>query len=96
MPSEKDNLQGTNQTPGRKVSLTKLKGKAEAPKQSGVIGWEYAAPVAGQPYRILLYEGMVLRTSLVKEIRKTSSSVIIRTLNSVYQITYSEEERSMG
>lgn len=94
MTSNKINSTGTEEIPTRKISLTKLGSEDAEPKKGGVIGWEYAPPRIGRPYLIYLYEGMVLRTSAVQDVQKANKAFIVRTLNSVYQLEYLEEEKT--
>lgn len=85
-------LTKTQQSPPRKISLTKIQNTSREKSEGGVIGWECTPPQRGDPYRIFLYDGMVLRTSPVQEIEKASDALILKTLNSIYQVVYKGED----
>ena len=70
----------------RKVSLTKIGGKAEGMAKT-LIGWESASPKEGEPYRVRMETGETLRTSPVKLITETDDGLTIMTKNSLYELT---------
>jgi len=84
-------LTRTDQGVRRKISLTKIE-NVGGPQKGSVIGWECAPPQQGYPYMVQLHQGAVLRTSPIQHVREGSEVVIIRTMNSVYQVAYLEEE----
>jgi hypothetical protein len=93
MAPEKSPVKRTAEIPTRKISLLKLAATREETTKGGVAGWECAPPRIGRPYAIWLYEGMVLRTSPVRDIRKTKCALIIKTLNSLYRLEYLKENQ---
>jgi hypothetical protein len=86
-----ERLTATEVTALRKISLKKVWHAGKQWKGGGVIGWESAPPEKGSPYQLRLEGGMVLETSPVQAVEKTSNAWIIRTLNSVYQLIELEE-----
>jgi hypothetical protein len=86
-----ERLTATEVTTLRKISLKKVWHAGKQWKGGGVIGWESAPPEKGSPYQLRLEGGMVLETSPVQAVEKTSNAWIIRTLNSVYQLIELEE-----
>ncbi len=81
-------LAKTEEGTRRKISLTKLETVGREPRRGSVIGWECAFPQRGHPYLVQLHRGAILRTSPVQEIRKGREILIIKTMNSVYQVEY--------
>jgi hypothetical protein len=81
-------LTKTEESPLKKISVTKLGNMSQDTKKGGFIAWEYAPPLRGQRYKILIYEGVVLRTSLVRDVKETDGGLIVETLNSVYRVRY--------
>lgn len=69
----------------RKVSLTKIGGKAEGIGET-LIGWETAPPKEGEPYRVRLETAETLRTSPVKLITEADDGLTIMTKNSLYEL----------
>ena len=85
-------LTRTEQGARQKISLTKIENVGREPQKGSVIGWECAPPQQGYPYMVQLHQGAVLRTSPIQQVREGSGVVIIRTMNSVYQVAYLEEK----
>ena len=85
-------LRDTEETPARKIALTKVDEIFAFPKKGSVIGWEHAPPEKGCPYLVYLHKEAVLRTSPVQEVRKIDKGIIIKTLNSVYYVEYLDME----
>ncbi len=85
-------LRDTEETPARKIALTKVDEIFALPKKGSVIGWEYASPDRGCPYLVYLHKEAVIRTSPVQEVREIERGVIIKTLNSVYCVEYLDME----
>jgi hypothetical protein len=86
-PSRAEQLERTEGATLRKVALKKVWHAGKKWKVGGVVGWEPAFPEKGSPYRLHLDGGMVLETSQVQAIEETPNEWIIKTANSVYQLT---------
>jgi hypothetical protein len=91
--SEKLAVTRTEEIPTRRISPLKLGATVEETSKGGVTGWECTPPRIGRPYAMCLYEGMILRTSPVQDIRKTECALIIKTLNSLYRLEYLAEDQ---
>jgi hypothetical protein len=81
------NLRDTQEIQSRRVSLTKIHAASNV-KHEGLIGWEAAPPQEGESYVINLRKGRLLRTSPVVDIAETEDALLIRTLNSLYEVKY--------
>jgi hypothetical protein len=81
-------LMRTEEGPGRRIALTKLDGLAPEERKGSLIGWEHTPPWAGHPYMVQLHQGVVLRTSPVREVTAQGSRLLIKTRNSLYQVEY--------
>ena len=86
--TERNNLERTEEISAWKISLTKLETMGMEPKKGTVIGWAAHAPKKGHPYIVHLNQNTALKTSPVKDVRKTGNGFIIKTFNSVYQVQY--------
>ena len=82
---------GTEETSARKISVTRLMNGDLEPRRGSLIGWESACPRKGDPYLIYLHEGMLLKTSPVQEVSDNGDTLILKTVNSVYQVEYIQE-----
>lgn len=92
MATNSGSLAKTVEIRTKKISLTKIGNVNKEKKRGGVIGWECAPPQRGHPYSLYLYEGMVLKTSRVRDVQKTNDGVIVKTVNSVYQVIYLNDD----
>jgi hypothetical protein len=82
----KKKFKKSTKIPTRKVSLTKLDNMDSGQKRGEIIGWETSLPQKGAPYQVWLHKGLVLTTSPVQHIKQSDDVLIIRTLNSIYQV----------
>jgi hypothetical protein len=73
----------------RKVSLSKIYGMG-MDRSGPLIGWECAPPKRNERYGIFLRKRKTLRTSPVEEITETHDALVIKTVNSLYEIKYLE------
>jgi hypothetical protein len=80
-------LTKTEETLLKKISVTKL-GNVSKEKKGELVGWEYAPPQRGQPFKFFIYEGVVLKTSPVQDVKETNGGLIVKTYNSAYQVKY--------
>ena len=93
MDEKSDKLLRTDLTRPRQISIiTKLKTVTKGATKGSVIAWECDSPKKGCHYIAFLLDGMLLKTSLVQDLRETENGLIIETQNSVYQIEYLTEE----
>jgi hypothetical protein len=81
----------TEETSSRKISVTRLHNGDVEPRRGSLIGWESTCPRKGDPYLIYLHEGMLLKTSPVQEVNDNGDTLILKTVNSVYQVEYIQE-----
>ena len=73
MEAKNHKLLKTDLTRNRQISLTRLETETPGNKKGSVIAWECDSPKKGSHYKAYLLDGMLLKTSLVKDLRETES-----------------------
>jgi len=83
-----ETLTSTQEGLAPKVSLTRVNGTDAGSGKRNFVGWEYCPPQVGHSYMVFLNDDGLIKTSQVQKVITVHGRLVIKTLNSFYNVEY--------